>query len=269
MTSPLEPTPGGAHDALAEAFISPVQPTPDGTLEAVAAVPVYTYRIANTYPHDREAFTQGLVVVDGVLYEGTGRLGTSTLREVDLESGQVRRRQSLPEQYFGEGIAVAGDRIYQLTWHGKLGFIYDRISFEQIGSFAYPTEGWGLTYDGQSLIMSDGTPNLYFLDPETLERTRQVPVTYRGQPVWALNELEYVQGEVYANVWRTNLVVRIDPQTGEVVGVIDLTGLLDAGDLDQPVDVLNGIAYDEQADRLFVTGKLWPKLFEIELIAVE
>jgi glutamine cyclotransferase len=252
-------------------LISPLQPTPDATQEVVteAAVPVYTYRIVNTYPHDREAFTQGLVVADGVLYEGTGRLGASTLREVDLESGRVQRWHSLPEQYFGEGIAVVGDHIYQLTWHANLGFIYARASFEQIGSFAYPTEGWGLTYDGQRLIMSDGTPNLYFFDPDTLERTGQVLVTYRGQPVWALNELEYVQGEVYANVWKTNLVVRIVPELGEVVGVIDLTGLLSSDDLDQPVDVLNGIAYDEEADRLFVTGKLWPKLFEIELVGLE
>ncbi len=230
-------------------------------------VPIYTYRVVNTYPHDRDAFTQGLAFVDGVLYEGTGRRGYSTLRQVDLESGQVQKLRALPEQFFGEGIAVVGDRIYQLTWQSNIGFIYDRASLELLGSFHYPTQGWGLTHDEQNLMMSDGTSTLYFLDPESQQETGQVQVTYLGEPVRALNELEYVQGEVYANVWKTNVVVRIDPKTGEVTGVIDLAGLLSPEDLSQPVDVLNGIAYDEENDRLFVTGKLWPKMFEIELVA--
>jgi glutamine cyclotransferase len=231
--------------------------------------PVYTFRIVNTYPHDRGAFTQGLVFEDGKLYEGTGRRGRSSLRRVELETGQVQQLVELPEQYFGEGIALFGEKIYQLTWHENTGFIYDRESFEQLGVFHYPTEGWGLTHDGQSLIMSDGTSTLHYLDPETLEKTGEVQVHYLGTLVKALNELEYVQGEIFANVWQTNLVVRIDPQSGEVIGVIDLTGLLDPEDRDPPVDVLNGIAYDRENDRLFVTGKLWPKLFEIELVAKE
>jgi len=189
------------------------------------------------------------------------------LRRVDLETGQIQQLLDLPEQFFGEGIALFGDKIFQLTWHAKVGFIYDRESFEQLGTFHYPTEGWGLTHDGQQLIMSDGTSTLHFLDPETLGEIGQVQVTYRGEQVRTLNELEYVQGEVYANVWKTNVVVRIDPQTGEVVGLIDLKGLLGPEDLSQPVGVLNGIAYDEENDRLFVTGKLWPKMFEIELVA--
>jgi glutamine cyclotransferase len=250
---------------------SPLYPTAQHAQEipSGASVPVYSYRIVNTYPHDREAFTQGLVIANGELYEGTGRHGASTLRRVDLASGQVQKLRVLPEQYFGEGIALVGDRVFQLTWKANVGFIYDRETFELLDSFQYSSEGWGLTYDGQHLIMSDGTPTLYFLDPETQQETGQVQVTYLGQPVRGLNELEYVQGEVWANVWKTNMVVRIDPRTGQITGVIDLSGLLSADDLSQPVDVLNGIAYDVENESLFVTGKLWPKLFEIELVSRE
>jgi glutamine cyclotransferase len=230
-------------------------------------IPVFSYRVVNVYPHDRNAFTQGLVFDQGVLFEGTGRRGQSMLRKVQLESGEVLQQAALPEELFGEGITVYDDHIFQLTWKANLGFIYERTSFALLDTFSYPTEGWGLTHDGQHLIMSDGTSTLHFLDPQTLEETRQLQVHFRGEPVKALNELEYVQGEVYANVWRTDVVVRIDPQTGDVLGLIDLSGLLAPEDKEQPVDVLNGIAYDAGEGRLFVTGKLWPKLFEIELVA--
>ena len=273
-TSAPPPAPSAAPavtpaSQASEAQTSPLYPTRQQIEDPSqdVSVQLYSYKIVNTYPHDREAFTQGLVIVDGQLYEGTGRRGASTLRQVDLVSGQVQKLRALPEQYFGEGIALVEDRVFQLTWHANVGFIYDRESFELLDSFQYPSEGWGLTYDGQHLIMSDGTPTLYFLDPETQLETGQVQVTYLGQPVRSLNELEYVQGEVLANVWKTNAVLRIDPKTGEVTGVIDLSGLLSPKDLTQPVDVLNGIAYDVENDRLFVTGKLWPRLFEIELVA--
>ena len=231
-----------------------------------AAVPVYTYQIVDTYPHDPNAFTQGLVYADGQLFEGTGRYGQSSLREVDLQTGQVQRQVDLPEQFFGEGITLFGDRLYQLTWQSQQGFVYDAETFRQLNTFTYPTEGWGLTHDGSRLIMSDGTPTLYFLDPQSLQEIGRVTVRYGDQPVVRLNELEYVDGEVYANIWQTNTIARIDPQTGQVVGVLDLTGLLQPADVTQPVDVLNGIAYDAAGDRLFVTGKLWPKLFEIDLV---
>ncbi|GAB4535354.1 MAG: glutaminyl-peptide cyclotransferase [Anaerolineae bacterium] len=233
-------------------------------------VPVYTYRIVNTYPHDPAAFTQGLVFEEGgLLYEGTGLRGRSTLRKVELETGKVLKLRRLPPHLFGEGVAVLGDRIYQLTWQAHIGFVYDRESFELLAEFHYPTEGWGLTHDGQRLIMSDGTSTLHFLDPETIEETGQVQVYDDLGPVVRLNELEYVRGEVYANVWKTDRIARIDPQTGRVTGWIDLTGLLSQEDRSLPVDVLNGIAYDAQHDRLFVTGKLWPRLFEIELVLEE
>jgi glutamine cyclotransferase len=228
-------------------------------------VPVYTYRIVNTYPHDRGAFIQGLVYVDGVLYEGTGRNGQSTLRRVELETGTVTQLRALPAQLFGEGITVFDDKIFQLTWKARLGFVYDKNSFESLRVFTYPTEGWGLTHDGQRLIMSDGTSTLHFLDPETLEETGQVEVYDNYTPVARLNELEYVRGEIFANVWQTDRIVRIDPQTGQVTGWIDLTGLLSEEDRVE-VGVLNGIAYDAENDRLFVTGKLWPNIFEIELV---
>jgi glutamine cyclotransferase len=183
-----------------------------------------------------------------------------------LETGKILQFLALPEQYFGEGVAVLGDEIFQLTWKSGVGFVYDKDSFGLRRVFTYPTEGWGLTHDGKQLIMGDGTPTLHFLDPETLQETRQIQVSFKDRPVWALNELEYVQGTVYANIWQTNTIARIDPQTGEVVGLIDLEDLLRPQDYDQPVGVLNGIAYDAEGERLFVTGKLWPKLFEIELV---
>ena len=230
---------------------------------------VYTYQVVNDYPHDRSAFTQGLVFEDGALYEGTGLRGRSTLRRVELESGEVLQKIELDSQFFGEGVTIWEDTIVQLTWQSNVGFVYDKESFELLQEFDYPTEGWGITHNGEHLIMSDGTPTLYFLDPETLEEVDSIEVTDEGVPVTMLNELEYIQGEIYANVWQTDHIARISPDSGQVVGWIELEGLLSAEYRSQSVDVLNGIAYDAENDRLFVTGKLWPRLFEIELIPVE
>ncbi len=230
-------------------------------------IPVYTYKTVNTYPHDPEAFTQGLVFEDGVLYEGTGRLGRSTLRKVVLETGEILQHYEVPAQYFGEGITIFGNRIIQLTWQSKIGFVYDKESFERLRSFTYPTEGWGITHDGNRLIMSDGTSTLYFWDPETFQEVGRIEVRGETGPVTRLNELEYIGGEVYANVWQTDRIVRIDPRTGRVAGWIDLAGLLGPEDRDRQVGVLNGIAYERKKKRLFVTGKLWPRLFEIELVS--
>lgn len=244
-------------------------PPPTTTIparESSGLAPTYTYEIINSYPHDPAAFTQGLIYLDGELYEGTGLYGQSSLRQVDLETGSVLTNTAISEQYFGEGITVFDDKIYQLTWQNQTGFIYDQDTFELIETFSYPTEGWGLTHDGSQLIMSDGTNNLYFLDPDTLAVNGRLPVQDQGNPVVRLNELEYINGEIYANIWQTNHIVRIDPQTGQVTAWIDLTGLLSPESLTQPADVLNGIAYDAENGRLFVTGKLWPLLFEIKLI---
>ena len=227
---------------------------------------VYDYRIENIYPHDPTAFTQGLVYIDDELYEGTGLYGRSSLRKVELATGRVLQQHDLDAAYFGEGIAIIGDKIFQLTWQNGVGFVYDRETFAELDQFEYATEGWGLTYDGEHLIMSDGTPTIYFLDPETLQMVRSITVTVEGERLPRLNELEYIDGKVFANVWQTDVFVRIDPQTGAVDGLADLSGLLaQAPPFEGTVDVLNGIAYDAKRDRLFVTGKLWPYLFEIEL----
>jgi len=246
-------------------------PIHTSTAHAVASepIPVYSYEIVNVYPHDRNAYTQGLVFEDGILYEGTGLRGHSTLRKVALETGAVLQLYALPAQLFGEGVTVFGDKIFQLTWQSNAGFVYDKHSFQLLQQFHYPTEGWGITHDGERLIMSDGTSTLHFLDPETLKEIGRIQVYDSEGPVVRLNELEYVQGEIYANVWQTDRIARIDPHTGQVIAWIELEGLLGPEDLSQPVDVLNGIAYDAQNQRLFVTGKKWPKLFEIELIPTE
>ena len=228
--------------------------------------PVAGYRIVNTYPHDPSAFTQGLVFADGVLYEGTGLRGQSSLRKVDLKTGTILQVRQLPVRFFGEGITIYGNRVIQLTWRARVGFVYDRQTFQLLDTFNYPTEGWGITHDGRSLIISDGTSTLHLLDPQTFRQVGRLEVHTRDGPVSRLNELEYVQGEIYANVWKTDRIARISPQTGEVVGWIDLEGLLRPEDRNRRIDVLNGIAYDVKNDHLFVTGKLWPKLFEIELV---
>jgi glutamine cyclotransferase len=256
----LAPTPTSG----AEHAISPL-PVPSATPTA-PSVPVYTYRVLNAFPHDPEAFTQGLIFQDGILYEGTGLRGRSSLRKVELETGNVLKFYALPEQYFGEGIAIFDNKLFQLTWQSRVGFIYDKETLELLDQFTYSTEGWGLTHDGKRLIMSDGTSTLYMRDPANLDEIGRIQVFDGDAPVVRLNELEYVAGEVWANVWQTNRIARIDPDTGQVVGWIDLSGLLEAKDVVGPVDVLNGIAYDAQAGRIFVTGKLWPRVFEIELL---
>lgn len=260
---------GAAQDkATAPASVAPTTapiPTP-ATTPTPAPPPTYTYEIINTYPHDPAAFTQGLIYYDGSLYEGTGRWGESSLREVALDTGAVLRSHPLEPQYFGEGITLLNDRIYQLTWQEQTGFVYDRATFEPLQTFSYPTEGWGITHDGQQLIVSDGTSTIYFRDPETLQETGRITVRDHEGPINRLNELEYINGEIWANIWLTDLIARISPETGEVLGYIDLAGLLDASALTVSVDVLNGIAFDPETGRIFVTGKLWPSLFEIAVV---
>ena len=223
------------------------------------------YRVVRTYPHDRQAFTQGLACADGVFYEGTGLHGRSSLRKVDPASGSILKKISLEQRYFGEGITVLGDRIVQLTWRSQVGFVYDKKTFRLLEKFFYPGEGWGVAHDGQRLIMSDGTAVLRVLDPKDFRETARIPVRDERGPVAGLNELEYVRGAVYANLWPTDEIAVIDPRTGRVRDRIDLRGLLEKND-SPGVDVLNGIAYDPRGDRLFVTGKLWPKVFELRLI---
>ena len=240
--------------------------SPDTTSDAI---PVYTYKVVNVYPHDPNAFTQGLVFEDAILYEGTGLRGRSTLREVELETGDILRIHELPDQFFGEGIVVYGNKIVQLTWQSNVGFVYDKDSFKLLEEFSFPTEGWGITCDDKRLIMSDGTSTLYFLDPETFEEIGRIEVYDSDGPVSRLNELEYIQGKIYANVWQEDRIAVIASDNGNVVAWIDMEGLLSTEDCDGHEDVLNGIAYDTRNNRLFVTGKLWPRLFEIELIAPE
>lgn len=226
----------------------------------------YGYEVVKTYPHDPGAFTQGLLWRDGFLYESTGLHGRSSVRKVTLETGVPEQERLIDSRYFGEGIVDWKDRLISLTWQGEMGFVFDLGSFERIGEFSYPGEGWALTRDETRIIMSDGTAFLRFLDPETLKETGRIQVMDDGRPVDNLNELEWVKGEVLANIWQTDRIARIDPATGRVTGWIDLAGLLGEADrAGRQVDVLNGIAYDPAADRLFVTGKLWPRLFEIKL----
>lgn len=225
-----------------------------------------SYRVIHRYPHDPQAFTQGLAYEGGYLYEGTGLRGESTLRKVELEIGQVIQSVALDPIYFGEGIALVDDRIVQLTFTSGLGFVYDSHSFARLGEFEYAGEGWGLALANDRLILSDGTATLRVLDPQSFAVVDRIEVTDRGSPVERLNELEYVNGELFANVWQTDRIARISLTTGQLLGWIDLEGLLGADRIDPGVDVLNGIAYDSEGRRLFVTGKRWPWLFEIELV---
>jgi glutamine cyclotransferase len=237
-----------------------------GPTSQASGTPEYSYQVVRVYPHDPMAYTQGLVYLDGVLYEGTGLEGQSSIRKVKLETGEVLQKRAVPEQYFGEGIVNWKDRLLELTWKAQAGFIYDLKSFTPRSEFQYPGEGWGLTQDGKRIIMSDGSAQLRFWDPETLQETGRITVTDDAGPVKDLNELEWIKGEIYANIWMTDRIARINPSTGKVAGWINLTGLLAPSDRNDQTDVLNGIAYDAAGDRLFVTGKRWPKLFEIKLI---
>ncbi|HVJ03617.1 MAG TPA: glutaminyl-peptide cyclotransferase [Sphingomonas sp.] len=224
---------------------------------------VQTVEVVRTLPHDPLAFTQGLFFEDGALFEGTGEEGTSGVRKVKLETGEVLAQRELPLPYFGEGITSMKDKLYQLSWKDQKGFIYNRKDFSPAGEFAYKGEGWGLTHDGKSLILSDGTPELRFLDPESFAVQRTLKVTAAGCPVEELNELEWIDGEIWANIWRTDLIARIDPQSGKVKGFVDVAALGPATpDVDE---VPNGIAYDAADKRIFVTGKMWPELYEVRL----
>lgn len=222
-------------------------------------------KVVSTRPHDPGAYTQGLLFSNGVLFESTGLNGRSTLREVDPKTGKVRRRIEVPQQYFAEGLALVDNRLIQLTWQNGVAFVYNLMTFQKMGELRYDGEGWGLCYDGKRLVMSDGSDLLLFRDPKTFAPQGQVNVTLAGQPVYQLNELECVNGAVYANVWQTDDILRIDPKTGRVTAVIDASGLLSAQEA-QNAEVLNGIAYDPAKKTFLITGKLWPKMFEVELV---
>ena len=235
------------------------------TQPPTANLPVYGYQVVRAFPHDPRAFTQGLQYLDGVLFEGTGQVGQSSIRRVELETGKVLQQRDVPAPHFGEGITVWKNDLIELTWQTHVAFVYDRKTFEPKKQFRYPGEGWGLTHDGVNLIMSDGTNELRVLDPVTFAEKRRIKVTAAGEPLRELNEVEFVKGEIFANIWQTDYVARIAPDTGKVTGYIDLRGLLSSAERAR-TDVLNGIAYDAEHDRLFVTGKWWPKLFEIKLV---
>ncbi len=258
------PTQGRARSAHAQdpAYSSAIEKT----IRANAhRTPVYGYRVVNDYPHDPNSFTQGLLFDRGSLYESTGLYGRSTIRKADLKTGVVLRIRHLPPHYFGEGLAIWKDRLIQLTWRSRRGFVYDR-DFHKSGEFEYQTEGWGITQNGEHLIMSDGTDTLRFWEPVRFTEVRRVHVHDHGGPIRFINELEYIEGEIYANVWGTDYLARISPDTGGITGWIDLKGLLGPSIRLPPGCVLNGIAYDKTKDRLFVTGKFWPRLFEIRLV---
>ncbi len=226
---------------------------------------LHAIRVVNVYPHDPTAFTQGLAFRNGYIYEGTGISGQSSIRKIELQTGKILNIQSLPAEHFGEGIAICGNRLIQLTWQSHIGFVYDLQSFRLLEIFSYPTEGWGITCDGNRLIMSDGTSILRFLDARTYKIVKQIEVHNRGRSLVNINELEFVRGEIYANVWGMDYIIRISPRTGQVLGWIDLRDLYRYVGTDRNIDVLNGIAYDAKHDKLFVTGKYWPNLFEIKL----
>jgi glutamine cyclotransferase len=229
------------------------------------AAPEPDYTLVKVYPHDHEAFTEGLLFQDGFLYESTGEYGSSSLRKVELKTGKVVRQVSMPRRFFGEGLALLNGKLYQLTWQNHVAFVYDFKTFDPESHFDYPFEGWGLTTDGKSLIASDGSEQIRFLNPATFKVERTIDVVENGQRIVNLNELEYIHGQIFANVWKTDRILKIDPATGKVLRDYNLSGLLSAEDHQQFLDVLNGIAYDPDGDHLYVTGKLWPKLFEIKL----
>ena len=245
---------------------TPVTPNGDPDPAIVDPATRYTYTVDDTFPHDTGAFTQGLAVVGDTLYESTGNYGLSSLRKVVLQTGEVEQIRRLSSTIFGEGLALFDDKIIQLTWKSGVGFIYDRRTFDMIRSVAYPGEGWGITYDGERFVMSDGSSNLYYRDKVTFEELGRVIVRDEDGQVRYLNELEFVKGEIYANIWQEDRIARIDPASGRVTGWIDLEGLLQPESARTGADVLNGIAWDAVSDRLYVTGKYWPNLYEIRLV---
>lgn len=255
----------GACGSEAPAAENANDDTAASTVASAPRTPRFTFEVVTAYPHDTAAFTQGLQWLNGKLYEGTGEVGHSDIREVDLTSGRVLRRRPLPPPHFGEGIVVLNGTLYQLTWQTNKAFSYDAATFTPRREFTYEGEGWGLTTDGASLVMSNGSSVIAFRDPVTFTVQRTIEVTENGTPVSALNELEWVKGELWANVWQTETIARIDPATGKILGWIDLRGILSAADRSGREDVLNGIAFDAERNRYFVTGKRWSKLFEITL----
>ncbi|MDR0372442.1 MAG: glutaminyl-peptide cyclotransferase [Nitrososphaerota archaeon] len=265
---PQTPTPTATPTAN-PTTINPPTTTPNPTVasptpEPTPSSPVqYTYIVVKTYPHDTAAFTQGLIYDNGFLFESTGGFGVSSLRRVDLETGTVLQQYNLPN-YFCEGLTLVGDTLIQLTWQSQIGFVYDKETFTLIGNFSYPTEGWGLTFDGNRLIMSDGSSKLLFLDPLTYQKTGEVNVLDGDKPITNINELEYINGDIYANIWMSQKIAIINPQTGQVKGWLDLTGI-NPQPITNPDSVLNGIAYDQETGRLFVTGKNWSYLYQIEI----
>jgi glutaminyl-peptide cyclotransferase len=256
----------GLAGILCLAAVVPFMRSPFSQAHKPAGVPEYGYKVVRVFPHDAKAYTQGLVYYNGFLYEGTGLNGRSSLRKVKLETGEVLQKVDLAPDYFGEGIAIFKKQILQLTWKAQTGFIYSLSDFRFLRQFSYPGEGWGLTTGDEEIFMSDGTADIRVWDGNTLKEKRRITVRDGDNPVTELNELEFVRGEIFANVWQTDRIARISPQTGKVLGWIDLTAILDFADRSDPDAVLNGIAYDAATNRLFVTGKLWPKLFQIELV---
>ena len=236
--------------------------------KAHAKTPRFSFRVVKAFPHDPTAFTQGLLFADGIFYESTGLRGQSTLRKVTPETGAVLQQVAVEDRYFAEGLALVGHELLQLTWEEQVGFVYDKTSLKRLRTFNYPTEGWGMAFDGKRLVMSDGSSRLFFLDPKTQKRVGSIHVVDGGRPVERLNELEFVRGELWANVWTTDRIAKINPETGLVTGWIDLAGLLQREARGPEGDVLNGIAWDQVGDRIFVTGKKWPWLFQIELVPV-
>jgi len=254
-------TPASSAEPAVRAYVCPWLKMPGG-------IPEKEFQILQIYPHDPQAYTQGLVYQDDLLYESTGLVGASSLRKVELETGKVLQRRDIPEPYFGEGIALFEGKIFQLTWQTHEGFVFDQQTFDQLSTFGYQTEGWGLTQDGHNLIMSDGSDRLTFLDPESLQSTRSVSVTAGASPVTQLNELEYIHGEIWANIYQTSCIARINPQDGSVLGWMDVGGLLSREEM-LSAEVPNGIAYDSETGRIFLTGKYWPKLYLVEEVPVE
>ena len=234
--------------------------------DEINSIPIYGYKIINSYPHSTESFTQGLVFDNGTLYESTGLNGRSGIQIVDLETGKIIKSKAIADKYFGEGITIVEDKIIQLTWRAQKGFVYNKNTFDLLKTFSYDSQGWGITYNGKYLIMSDGSNILYFMDPRTFKVRGKLEVYDGDRKLDKLNELEYIDGKIYANVWGTEKLAIINPKTGQVTAWIDLRGLLSKEDKQNRIDVLNGIAYNEENQKLYVTGKLWPKLFEIEIV---